>query len=320
MHLDVTSEDAWAAAVDRAEAAFGRLDVLVNNAGIGIPPHPLLETTLEGHHRTIDVNLHGVWLGMRAAAPALRRAGGGSIVNISSIDGIVGVSGMASYTASKFAVTGLTKSAALEWGRDGIRVNSVHPGVISSPMVEQAPPEVLARLQQYLDHQPIPRMGTPEEVALPRALPRVGRVVVLHRQRVRHRRWPHRRPVARAARLASAPWRRVFDVERGWVRDYYDAQAGRSQSERLRRFKPVTAGVGAGMSHPSAERPRELGGTMARTDTRSGIAGIGVGGALVIAGIIIALFWSVSSASSSRWSACGLRRLRQGQVVLSAAR
>jgi 3alpha(or 20beta)-hydroxysteroid dehydrogenase len=166
VHLDVTSEADWTAAVEQAERNFGRLNVLVNNAGIGIPPHPLLDATTEGHHRTIDVNLHGVWLGMRAAAPAMLRAGGGSIVNISSIDGLVGVAGMASYTASKFAVTGLTKSAALEWGRDGIRVNSVHPGVISSPMVDQAPPDVRARLQQYLDHQPLPRMGTPEEVAL----------------------------------------------------------------------------------------------------------------------------------------------------------
>jgi 3alpha(or 20beta)-hydroxysteroid dehydrogenase len=166
VHLDVTSEEQWAAAVRHAEEAHGKLDVLVNNAGIGIPPHALLDATVEGHHRTIDVNLHGVWLGMRAAAPALRRARGGSIVNISSIDGVVGVAFMASYTASKFAVTGLTKSAALEWGRDGIRVNSVHPGVISSPMVEQAPPEIRAKLQHYLDRQPIPRMGTPEEVAL----------------------------------------------------------------------------------------------------------------------------------------------------------
>jgi 3alpha(or 20beta)-hydroxysteroid dehydrogenase len=165
VHLDVTQENEWAAAVQHAEAHFGRLDVLVNNAGIGIPPRVLLDETVEGHRRTIDVNLHGVWLGMRAAAPVIKRAGGGSIVNTSSIDGIVGVAAMASYTASKFAVTGLTKSAALEWGRDGIRVNSVHPGVISSPMVDEAPPEVLERLQRYLDHQPIARMGTPEEVA-----------------------------------------------------------------------------------------------------------------------------------------------------------
>jgi 3alpha(or 20beta)-hydroxysteroid dehydrogenase len=165
VHLDVTDEAAWADAVASAQTHFGGLDVLVNNAGIGIPPHPLLDSTVEGHRRTIEVNLHGVWLGMRAAAPAMQRRGGGSIVNISSIDGIVGVARMASYTASKFAVTGLTKSAALEWGRDGIRVNSVHPGVIASPMVDQAPAAVRARLQQYLDHQPIARMGRPEEVA-----------------------------------------------------------------------------------------------------------------------------------------------------------
>jgi 3alpha(or 20beta)-hydroxysteroid dehydrogenase len=165
VHLDVTSADDWTAAVREAESRFGRLDVLVNNAGIGIPPHPFLVTTDADHRRTIDINLNGVWLGMRAAVPAMRRSGGGSIVNISSIDGLVGVAGMASYTASKFGVTGLTKSAALEWGRDGIRVNSVHPGVIGSPMVDNAPKDVLARLQQYLDRQPIPRMGRPEEVA-----------------------------------------------------------------------------------------------------------------------------------------------------------
>jgi 3alpha(or 20beta)-hydroxysteroid dehydrogenase len=166
VHLDVTSEADWSQAVQLAESQFGKLDVLVNNAGIGIPPHPLLDSTFAEHRRTLDVNLDGVWLGMRAAAPAMQRAGGGSIVNISSIDGIVGVAGMTSYAASKFAVTGMTKSAALEWGRDGIRVNSVHPGVISSPMVDHAPPEVRARLQTYLDRQPIARMGTPEEVAL----------------------------------------------------------------------------------------------------------------------------------------------------------
>jgi 3alpha(or 20beta)-hydroxysteroid dehydrogenase len=161
----VVEEHDWAAAVAEAEAAFGGLHILVNNAGIGVPPHPFLETTTEDHRRTIDVNLHRVWLGMRAVVPAMRRVGGGSIVNISSIDGIVGAAGMASYSASKFGVTGLTKSAALEWGREGIRVNSVHPGIIGSPMVDEAPVEVLARLQGYLDRQPIPRMGTPNEVA-----------------------------------------------------------------------------------------------------------------------------------------------------------
>jgi 3alpha(or 20beta)-hydroxysteroid dehydrogenase len=165
VHLDVTSADDWRHAVDVIRRAHERLDVLVNNAGIGIPPHALLETTDTDHQRTLDVNLHGVWLGMRASAPLMMESGGGSIVNISSIDGIAGVARMASYVASKFAVTGLTKTAALEWGPLGVRVNSVHPGVIASPMVEQAPPDVRSRLDEMMARQPIARMGRPEEVA-----------------------------------------------------------------------------------------------------------------------------------------------------------
>jgi 3alpha(or 20beta)-hydroxysteroid dehydrogenase len=111
------------------------------------------------------VNLHGVWLGMRAVIPVMARQGRGSIVNISSIDGLVGVAGMTSYAASKFAVTGMTRSVALEVGRRGIRVNSIHPGVIETPMVAAAPPDVRARLKVLLDRQPIPRAGRPEEVA-----------------------------------------------------------------------------------------------------------------------------------------------------------
>ena len=163
--LDVTEPDQWDAAVRATLDAFGRLDVLVNNAGIGIPPRVLEDTTLDDHHRTMAVNLDGVLYGIRAAVPAMRASGGGAIVNISSIDGIVGVAGMTSYTASKFAVTGLTRSAALELGRFGIRVNSIHPGVIASPMVDGAPPAVRARLDRLMAMQPIPRMGTPEEVA-----------------------------------------------------------------------------------------------------------------------------------------------------------
>ena len=163
--LDVTEPDAWDDAVRRAVDAFGHIDVLVNNAGIGIPPRVLEEVALADHRRTMAVNLDGVLFGMRAVVPVMRDGSGGSIVNISSIDGIVGVAGMTSYAASKFAVTGLTRSAALELGRFGIRVNSIHPGVIASPMVEQAPPEVRERLDRLMAQQPIPRMGTPEEVA-----------------------------------------------------------------------------------------------------------------------------------------------------------
>ena len=102
---------------------------------------------------------------MRAVTAPMSAQRSGSIVNISSIDGLVGVAGMTSYAATKFAVTGMTRSAALELGGRGVRVNSIHPGVISSPMVRDAPAEIQARLQTVLDRQPIARMGTPEEVA-----------------------------------------------------------------------------------------------------------------------------------------------------------
>jgi 3alpha(or 20beta)-hydroxysteroid dehydrogenase len=163
--LDVTDEAHWADAVGRTVDAFGRLDILVNNAGIGFPPRPLELEDPDHHRRVIEVNLHGVYLGMRAVTAVMTGQRSGSIVNISSIDGLAGVAGLTSYTASKFAVTGMTRSAALELGPRGIRVNSIHPGVIATPILDAAPPETLARLQTVIDRQPIARMGTPEEVA-----------------------------------------------------------------------------------------------------------------------------------------------------------
>jgi 3alpha(or 20beta)-hydroxysteroid dehydrogenase len=162
--LDVTREDDWDAAVAATVERFGKLDILVNNAGIGA------FGTLEGldlktHHEMTDINLHGVYLGMRAAKAALVATGNGAIVNISSIDGIVGVLGMTSYAGTKFAVTGMTRSAAIELGPLGVRVNSIHPGVINSPMVQEAPPETKARLDRLMDMQPIRRMGEPDEIA-----------------------------------------------------------------------------------------------------------------------------------------------------------
>ncbi|WP_420638839.1 glucose 1-dehydrogenase [Candidatus Poriferisocius sp.] len=162
--LDVTREADWDAAVAVAVNLFDKLDILVNNAGIGA------FGTLEGldlktHHEIIDINLHGVYLGMRAAKAALVATGNGAIINISSIDGIVGVLGMTSYAGSKFAVTGMTRSAAIELGPLGVRVNSIHPGVINSPMVQEAPPETRARLDRLMDMQPIKRMGEPHEIA-----------------------------------------------------------------------------------------------------------------------------------------------------------
>ena len=162
--LDVTREDDWDAAVATTVERFGKLDILVNNAGIGA------FGTLEGldlktHHEMTDINLHGVYLGMRAAKAELVATGNGAIVNISSIDGIVGVLGMTSYAGTKFAVTGMTRSAAIELGPLGVRVNSIHPGVINSPMVQEAPPETRARLDRLMDMQPIKRMGEPHEIA-----------------------------------------------------------------------------------------------------------------------------------------------------------
>jgi 3alpha(or 20beta)-hydroxysteroid dehydrogenase len=163
--LDVVDEAQWASAVATTVDRFGRLDILINNAGIGIPPRRLTEETIEDHHRVLSINSDGVYLGIRAVTAVMSGQRGGSIVNISSIDGLAGVAGMMSYSASKFAVTGMTQVAALELGARGIRVNSIHPGVIATPMVDQAPPEVKAKIQRLLERQPIARMGTPEEVA-----------------------------------------------------------------------------------------------------------------------------------------------------------
>ena len=165
IHLDVTDEAQWAAAVTATTDAFGSLDVLVNNAGVGFTPRRLELEDADEHRRVIDVNLNGVYLGMRAVTPVMTAQRAGSIVNISSIDGLVGVAGMTSYAASKFAVTGMTRTTALELGPRGIRVNSIHPGVIETPMVAAATDAVKARLQVLMDRQAIPRMGTPEEVA-----------------------------------------------------------------------------------------------------------------------------------------------------------
>jgi len=163
--LDVTRPEHWSAAVESVRSAFGRIDVLVNNAGIGLPPVAIAATPVEEHRRIQEVNLDGVFLGMRAVADPMAAGGGGSIVNISSIDGIVGVAGLTSYVASKFAVRGMTRSVALELGRRGIRVNSIHPGFIDTPMLRGASAELSKSLQDLLDQQPIPRLGTPEEIA-----------------------------------------------------------------------------------------------------------------------------------------------------------
>jgi len=167
-HLDVTREDDWAAAVAATTAAFGRLDVLVNNAGIA-EAAPLAEMTLESWQRVIAVNQTGVFLGMRAAVAPLTEAGGGSIVNVSSIDGLIGMDGILSYVASKWAVRGMTKTAARELGPRGIRVNSIHPGFVPTGLAVEDE-SLLAPIQGLISEHasrlaPLGRPGRPEEIA-----------------------------------------------------------------------------------------------------------------------------------------------------------
>ncbi|MEV6599964.1 glucose 1-dehydrogenase [Actinoplanes sp. NPDC051346] len=137
VHHDVTSEADWATAVNTTVEAFGRLDVLVNNAGI-FRHAPIGEMPPDELRRVIEVNLVGCWLGVHHVVAPMTAAGGGSIVNVSSIEGLVGAAGLSAYSASKFGVRGITKSAAQELGPLGIRVNSVHPGGVMTAMAVAA--------------------------------------------------------------------------------------------------------------------------------------------------------------------------------------
>lgn len=164
VRLDVTSEADWENAVATSLSRFGRLDVLVNNAGIGGSGR-IEDTTLEAWNRVMAVNATGVFLGSRAAIPAMRAVGGGSIVNISSQLGLVGVeTSSPQYQASKGAVRLLTKATAIQYAKDRIRANSVHPGPIVTPMTEarRADPE---HYRLNVSRIPLGRYGQPEEVA-----------------------------------------------------------------------------------------------------------------------------------------------------------
>ena len=160
---DVADEAQWAAVVSEAERTFGGVDILVNNAGIARMA-PLIDMTTEDYLDVIKVNQVGVFFGMRAVAPAMQRRGGGSIVNISSVDGMTGMANVIGYVASKFAVRGMTKTAALELGALGIRVNSVHPGGVDTPMI-RPPGFEGVDYDAMFSRLPIPRCGTPEDIA-----------------------------------------------------------------------------------------------------------------------------------------------------------
>jgi 3alpha(or 20beta)-hydroxysteroid dehydrogenase len=157
VHLDVRKPADWDRAVASAVERFGGLDILVNNAAI-LSPGTIEDQSLEDFVTVIEVNQVGCWLGMKAVIPAMRKAGGGSIVNISSVGGSVGVAGVTAYSGTKWAMRGMTKCAALELAVDGIRVNSVHPGSIDTQMlVDAGTAEDLGI--------PLGRLGESEDVA-----------------------------------------------------------------------------------------------------------------------------------------------------------
>lgn len=164
VHLDVTSEADWAACLAQTVSRFGRLDVLVNNAAV-LHIGPLEETSLADWERLTRVNLTGPFLGIKVCAKAMRAAGGGSIVNVSSIDGLEGMSYVAAYASTKWGLRGLTKCAALELGSDGIRVNTVCPAGGSDEMAAPWRPPGSKDTSGYMDKRPIPRRGTVEEIA-----------------------------------------------------------------------------------------------------------------------------------------------------------
>ena len=164
VHLDVSSEESWTSAVAETVSRFGKLNILVNNAGV-VSRVKLEDISVAEWDRVMDINAKGVFLGTKAAIPEMRKAGGGSIINISSISGIAGQSYVAAaYNASKGAVRIFTKSAAIQYASEGIRVNSVHPGPIDTPMtaVRQGDAEARAESSARI---PIGRTGIPDDVA-----------------------------------------------------------------------------------------------------------------------------------------------------------
>lgn len=159
--LDVADLSSWEALAAEVAAAGGA-DILVNNAGLVGSYDTLTDIDVQRWHHVIGVNQHGTFYGLRTFLPQLRTRGGGAVVNISSIWGSVGAAGVAAYTASKGAVTAMTKNAALSYAADGIRVNSVHPGLIATPMIDAQDEAISA---DVIRATPMGRIGRPEEVA-----------------------------------------------------------------------------------------------------------------------------------------------------------
>jgi len=163
VHLDVTDESEWDAAVQSAITSFGKLDILVNNAGIWRRGH-VMETSSEQWDDIMDVNAKGVFLGTKAAIPEMRKAGGGSIVNISSTAGLVGSKTSSAYSASKGAVRIFSKSTAIQYASEGIRANSIHPGPIDTDMGDQVWPDPTSR-EASISRTALSRIGTAQDIA-----------------------------------------------------------------------------------------------------------------------------------------------------------
>ena len=163
VHLDVSSEADWQDAIAAAVSAYGKLDVLVNNAAIWRGGY-VLETDGEQWDAVLDINAKGVFLGTKLAIPEMRRAGGGSIVNISSTAGLVGSRTSTAYSASKGAVRLFTKSTAVQYGAEGIRANSIHPGPIDTAMGDQVWPDAGSR-EETIERTVLKRIGKPEDIA-----------------------------------------------------------------------------------------------------------------------------------------------------------
>ena len=163
-HHDVADEEQWRRVAQEAVSRFGGIDVLVNNAGV-LLMRGVLDITKQDFERVLGINLVGTFLGIKTVAPSIIERGGGAIVNISSIDGLKGSNATAAYSASKWGVRGLTKVAAMELGPRGVRVNSIHPGGISTPMTMRPGAAAQAATAKFYKGVPLGRVGQAEEVA-----------------------------------------------------------------------------------------------------------------------------------------------------------
>lgn len=165
VRCDVSDEAQVAAAIQQTVSTFGRLDFAYNNAGIHAPSVETADALADDFDRVIAINLRGVWLCMKHELRHMRTQGSGAIVNCSSQSGLAGIAGLGAYTASKHGVIGLTKAAALEYARKGIRINAICPGTVDTPMVAKAKADHPERMQAVIDDIPLGRMGTADEIA-----------------------------------------------------------------------------------------------------------------------------------------------------------